>query len=477
MNKEAHEIAKDGIRKDGVSHYEATSDQLASFENAHNSLRSFYTPRLMSSESSRQRIFIAAFDGTGNDALNDPTHKTNVGNISAEIDAISDPRIATSYLRGPGTQEDVASRLWDGATGYTHDRRAEDMYKSFTDQAREWLEEDPRADISVVAIGFSRGAEIAAQFTRIVDERGIQNPDGAEYVVGSDKLVRRAVHSLPPLVAPGEVPQAVGLFDPVNTGRPEDRDRRLPPSVVSGFQIIAGDERRNKFKSDHIIDPGLSPDGRFLGVTVAGAHSDIGGSYHRNGLSVRSGHLMKDYLNSLSDQPFLQKKLEPDNPGLNVVHRSEEGMLLYRLDRKVDRQSPEGQNKLLVPMSQRNKVDNPYDAEPRDEAIHNRFEHHPVRSGARTQGLHESAPHGITKHSSSKSMFEAYVDAKLRGDDAACREIAHAYSETPKGQAFLAKGRELFQQEQAIEKQQEQSLGCQSPAERAPAQRAPSMRR
>ncbi|MGH8050366.1 MAG: XVIPCD domain-containing protein, partial [Arenimonas sp.] len=60
------------------------------------------------------------------------------------------------------------------------------------------------------------------------------------------------------------------------------------------------------------------------------AHSNIGGSYTLNGLGVRSNNLMTDYLNSLSDQPFLQKLPVPTDPAMNVVHRSEEHLFIYR---------------------------------------------------------------------------------------------------------------------------------------------------
>jgi len=181
------------------------------------------------------------------------------------------------------------------------------------------------------------------------------------------------------------VAQVVGLFDAVGTGEPvREHDRRLPPSVISGFQIISADERRGLFKSDRIIDPGMTPDGRFLGVIVAGVHSDVGGSYHRDGLAIRSDNLMSDYLNALSDQPFLTLQAVPGDPRLNVVHRSEDGMLIYRLGRKVDRLRPEGYNELLVPKHEAGKVSDPYNAEPRDEVLSRQFERQPVQAGART---------------------------------------------------------------------------------------------
>lgn len=74
----------------------------------------------------------------------------------------------------------------------------------------------------------------------------------------------------PSLREPATVIQVVGLFDPVGTGEPRHHDRRLPPSVVPGFQITADDERRNPFPSARVMDPGVTDGGRFLDVTVAG---------------------------------------------------------------------------------------------------------------------------------------------------------------------------------------------------------------
>ncbi len=70
-------------------------------------------------------------------------------------------------------------------------------------------------------------------------------------------------------------------------------------------------------------------DNHFLNVTVGGAHSNIGGSYAQNGLAVRSNNLMTDYLNSLSDKPFLNKMAVPTDPAMSVVHRSEEHLFIY----------------------------------------------------------------------------------------------------------------------------------------------------
>jgi hypothetical protein len=387
-NGEPHKPEKDGLLADGVSYYAADQGQLDSYRQAAGQLASFSAPTLIESEKPNQRMFVAAFDGTGNDANKDPEHATNVAKFRDQIyqrneDGLNNIRVG--YVPGPGTQDAFIARTLDGARGHTYDQRLEQMYKVFIDQAAGWKRDNPDAEISVATVGFSRGAEQAAGFARLLHERGIQNPAAAEYTRDREGNIVGAPTfnpDIPPIVPPGQVPQAVALFDPVGTGVPVDeKDRRLPPSVISGVQIIAADERRGLFKSTHIIDPGLSEDGRFLGVTVAGAHSDIGGSYHRDGLAIRSGNLMTDYLNSLSDQPFLEKRAEPLEPGRNVVHRSEEGMLLYRLGSKVDRQSEDGYIERLVPKDMVDKVKDAYNAEPVDPALKGRFDYRPVKIG------------------------------------------------------------------------------------------------
>lgn len=174
----------------------------------------------------------------------------------------------------------------------------------------------------------------------------------------------------------------MALYDPVGTGVPvNEKDRRLPPSVISGFQLTAVHEVRRSFRSSPVLDPGMTEDGRFLAVHVPGAHSDVGGGYHRDGLSTRSANLVIDYLNALSDKPFLEKREESQDPRMNVIHRSEEGMLVYRLDKKVDRLQADGVVERLVPRHMQDKVDDPYNAEPRDEALNARFARQPVRIG------------------------------------------------------------------------------------------------
>ena len=383
MSKEKHKPGKDGILEDGVGYYPANAHDMATFETAQRLLEQMRAPVLHHAGHPHERLFVAAFDGTGNDAIRNPEHATNVGAIKDHLQALEhngNKNIHVGYVEGIGTQRNVIVRTLDGGIGFTYDERIEKMYDQFIRQAADWKKEDPSADIRLADIGFSRGAEQAAGFARLVHERGIQDWTGIKKT--TDESGRTVIeYTKPPLAPPGQVAQAVGLFDPVGTGEPRNHDRRLPPSVLSGFQITAEDERRGLFKSTSIIDQGMTADGRLLAVMVAGAHSDVGGGYHRNGLSIRSGNLMVDYLNSLSDTPFLQKRPEPSAPGMNVVHRSEEGMLLYRLWQKVDRQHHEGVVEALAPNAVCRVVADCSNAEPRDEALASRFDYAKVAIG------------------------------------------------------------------------------------------------
>lgn len=378
-----HPIGPDGVREDVVRTYAADKRDMGLFAQATAALAEFRAPRLTSATAPQRKMFVAAFDGTWNDAVNDRDHITNVGVIRDQVnDAILAGRsdLAVGYVKGVGTQDNAVVRTLDGALGYTYDARLEEMYMQLMRQAAQWKAENPNVEISVASIGFSRGAEQAAGFTQLLHDRGIQDWTGMRTVIDAEGK-RTIQFDKPALVPPGETAQALGMFDPVGTGSPRQYDRRPAPSVISGFQLTSEDERRGLFKSTSIIDMGRTDDGRLLAVWVPGAHSDVGGGYHRNGLSVRSGNLMMDYLNALSDRPFLSKQPEPSDPAMNVVHRSEEGMLLYRVWRKVDRREDSGVVDELAPrrVDGRRVEGDRFNAEPRDETLARRFDFRDVQ--------------------------------------------------------------------------------------------------
>lgn len=309
---------------DGVEVQPVAPEVLADYRTARAQLSQFQAPILAGESRPDGRVFVAAFDGTGNDKDQFPDTATNVADIYDQVDRARLSDVQAGYQTGVGTQADDVARGLDKGLGYSYGPRMEQMYYDLCVQARAWRNDNPDAEISVAAIGFSRGAVTAALFTRMVEKRGIQDPE--HLVVLERDAEGRVAKTLPlpspPLVPPGQTPQVVGLFDPVATGAMNQMDVRLPPSVVSGFQITALHEWRDQFQSKQIIDPGMSSDGRFLNVQVGGAHSDIGGSYLLNGLSIRNGNLMAAYLNTLSDRPFLQDRPVPTAVEMNVIHNS-----------------------------------------------------------------------------------------------------------------------------------------------------------
>jgi len=455
-------VDADGVQDDGVPFKAATSN-LPIYAEARQRLVSFQEPVLLHADNPHERLFIAALDGTGNDMILDPEHITNVGKFVEQLKAGDDPKVGFGYVPGPGTQQHAFfARVRDNMTGYTVDERAEEMYRQFIDQAKQWLRDDPHAQIRVAAIGFSRGAEEVALFTRIVEERGIQDPSGAHYTYDSHHRITHIEYTKPALVGAHEVAQAVALFDPVGTGHAMREDRRLPPSVISGIQFIALDEHRRLFKSDHIIDPGITPDGRFAGVYVPGAHSDVGGGYHRDGLSTRTGNFVIDYVNGLSDRPIVEKSPEPDDPRLDVIHDSRKGMWLYRWMPGVDRLAPNGYVELEVPRGEKNRVPDPYNAEPRNEALSRQFERQPMPDGP--------VPGALARQPDlPKSEFDQWLDhlhvAAQNPDNGAWDRVQHeaaqAYMCTPGGQLFQQQANELnhtWDLQQAALQAQQQAL-------------------
>ncbi|MBS7456377.1 T6SS phospholipase effector Tle1-like catalytic domain-containing protein [Coralloluteibacterium stylophorae] len=447
---------------DGVSTVPATAEDLETYARASQELAAFRSPVLVSDARPHERLYLAAFDGTGNSMLHDePERHTNVARIYQQVEQLNDSGVDTirgGYVEGVGTQGGW-SGLWDQMTGRTYDPRLEEMYLQFVRQAHEWMLKDPGAEVRLATIGFSRGGEQAAGFTRLVEERGIQNPVGAVIERDRHGLITSATYPGPPLRAPGSVVQAVGLFDPVGTGEPRDHDRRPPPAVVSGFQIWAADEFRDLFKGTYILDPGATADGRFLSVRVAGAHSDIGRGYALDGLGIRSGNLMIDYLNSLSDRPFLQKAEEPTDPRRNVIHRSEEHLFIYRTSIH-DRTGERGHVDLLAPPALC-RIDC-RDAEPRNEVMAAGLTWRPVAIGPVPPGMAaqiEALPH--------VSMVGRLLEAAREGDIAKVERLTRDHAASAEGQAWLQRGQAQLQE---AERSGPPQPGLQVPVQQAPAQ-------
>ncbi|WP_374295979.1 phospholipase effector Tle1 domain-containing protein, partial [Sphingomonas sp.] len=343
-------LGEDGLPTDDVPHTLATPDQVRRYEAAADQLYRFQAPTLLDRNDPHSHLLIGLLDGTGNDVDQDPLHATNVAKLRAQARDLYDAGVEgvhVEYSPGPGTQTNTIAKNIDGATGRTSLERAEEMYGKLVENAQRIFKADPDAQLSIYLEGFSRGASEAPLVARMIHERGIPAKDSV--IDSVDELGHPTKSYTRYLQSPGMTPMAVGLYDPVPTGYMEVFDRRLPPSVVSGFQINAADERRGLFPVDRILPDGLSEDGRFLSVTVSGVHSDIGGSYLRGGLGGRSLNLMTDYRNALSSEPLFQRLHETQDARMNVIHHSTEGSVLFRHFPKIGRDTPQGEITQLVP--------------------------------------------------------------------------------------------------------------------------------
>lgn len=448
-------------------------------------------PVLLHASNQHERLYIAAFDGTGNSMYkDDPANHTNVAEIVKQIDKNKPPNIGYGYVEGPGTQDGYFTSTRDKITGGTFEARLEEMYKKFAEQSAVWLKQDPQAKIRLAGIGFSRGAEQEAGFARLVHERGIQNPEGAVYTRDRGGNITHVEYAKPPLVPPGTVIQAVGLFDPVATGEPEKHDRRLPPSVLSGFQITAEDERRDQFKSTDMLRPGFSEDNRFLNVTVGGAHSNIGGSYALNGLSIRTGNLMIDYINGLSDRPFLDKRPEPSGPALNVVHRSEDHQFFYTTKGFRDGERERSRNLADPELCRTEVLRDCWNKEPHDRALDRGLERRgvpiaPTPVDNRRSSLDPEAPdiersRTAATRSTPRSEIDALYDrlalAAINKDDAAMNAVSRDYLRSPAGQQWQHEVTDYRQQMEAQERQAAQEALLAQQAQEAQVYRGPVMR-
>ncbi|MET4727948.1 peptidoglycan hydrolase-like protein with peptidoglycan-binding domain [Lysobacter enzymogenes] len=345
QKKQKVQLGEDGLPNDDVRHYAASPSHLSSYDQAADSLYKFKVPALLDTRNPHSYLIVGLMDGTGNDVHQDALHATNVSRFETQVQQLrrTGVNIDVEYIAGAGTQASLRSQIYDGARGSTSLDRAEIMYDRLVRNANRIYNSDPRAEVSLHIEGFSRGASQVPLLARMIHDRGIPNYSKPEYVrddVGNVTKTYPHFHK-----APGQTAMSVGLYDPVPTGTMEMLDRRLPPSVVSGFQINAADEKRGTFPVDRIIPKGMSEDGRFLSVTVAGAHSDVGGSYLRNGLGTRSQNLMTDYHNSLFSDPLLNRLPETYDPRLNVIHRSEEGGVFKYLQyiSSAERDTPSGE--------------------------------------------------------------------------------------------------------------------------------------
>jgi hypothetical protein len=285
-----------------------TEADLARYQQLQDMQSSHRVPLLHSADQPHTYVYLALFDGTGQD-MNDPRQRlTNVGKLAKELETLRkdvSKRIDGRYIEGIGTQSNPVVSTIDSAFAFSWDEKLKDAYRDLADQTRKWRRIDPDAQIAIAAIGYSRGGVLVPGLLRLADQYGITDPDDLRF--GRDIHGNLTVESaLPPLVPPGQVPQIAGLFDPVATNLPRNYDARLNPRVLSAFSILAADEARELFPHQTIVDPGLSTDGRLFNAHGAGGHANIGGGNADPLLETLAFNAMANYVNTMFETPVVR---------------------------------------------------------------------------------------------------------------------------------------------------------------------------
>ncbi|NOS96639.1 MAG: hypothetical protein HOP26_09485 [Methylotenera sp.] len=309
---------------DKVPVTQMNAEQIAQLHTKVDETLALQLPQLHNAQDPHSRLFVMALDGTQNDAINDPLHATNVGLIDVSIQKQSAARkdILSKYEPGVGNQKLIAGVV-DSVTGFTVSKQATDAYTEFVETANQWHLEDPNVKISMAGIGFSRGASALMIASNMVHEKGI--PDLSSRVSReitnpiTGKTETETTYSRY-IVPPGQVPQALILNDQVATGKAEDMDRRIAPSVVSVVQLQAKNEHRTPFPFYSAEDP-TQPDPRLYTLKISGAHSDIGGGYLLNGISSVTRQINEIVLNKYGAN--IPESTAEINHKKYVIHDSE----------------------------------------------------------------------------------------------------------------------------------------------------------
>src|SRR3546814_4721304 len=109
-----------------------------------------------------------------------PENWSAVARIYEQVRSLDDQginNIRGGYVEGTFTQDNPILRYIDGVSGYTFEWRVETAYDQFRQQANDWLREDPDAQIRMLGLGFSRASDELAALLRLIEERGIQDPE------------------------------------------------------------------------------------------------------------------------------------------------------------------------------------------------------------------------------------------------------------------------------------------------------------
>jgi hypothetical protein len=266
---------------DSLTTIPLTTAQKETWLNAASTLSQLPIPsNLSATDDPHRRIYVVSFDGTWNDRdhLQNGETATNPAQLEAELSKHYDgTHMAGHYYPGVGTQESPLMMKIDGATGFSAGQIAERAYSDFEKQSKTWIAQDPKADVDVVVMGFSRGSASARHFMNLVDERGVPAGEVPGLGLGGTIGVTSGGSYLR---QPGSIAQDALLYDTVATGQEHFLKLGIPDSVQSVVHLTAQNEGRVSFPLLSAKAPNdAKENSRVLEIGLPGAHSDIGGGY------------------------------------------------------------------------------------------------------------------------------------------------------------------------------------------------------
>lgn len=304
-------------------------------------------------------------DGTGNGAAK--RHKTNVWRLYDALDLHRDDQIAM-YDDGVGSQEFLLLRILGGAFGWGFKRNVIELYKFL---CRNYVTSDTADEgDKIYLFGFSRGAFTVRVLAGLINTCGlIQHHDSEQelhkiahtnYAIYRENYRRYQLASLFSRIrdrkhlsdAIRPKIEFIGVWDTVDAyGLPFDeladlwnkfiypmrfRDLRLSDLVLKACHAISIDDERHTF---HPIlwneTEECNPD-RIEQVWFAGVHSDVGGGYPRNGLSLVSLDWMMSKVEASRTNPFgvnfladLREQYRRRSDCHGIQHNSRAGLRAY----------------------------------------------------------------------------------------------------------------------------------------------------
>lgn len=239
-----------------------------------------------------RRVIFFALDGTGNNKDDPDKASTNVARVFEMVDgalrANGGANGQAFYFKGPGTQSFGLTRGIDGLTGASGLEIVDAAYLELVKYANK----NPDVKLTIAGVGFSRGsAEEFVLYNKIWNE-GVPDTSSPKVLLRTDIETGAETWGYSRnLIEPHAADLGLLLsHDRVSTGvmqRPELMQNPPAPGLEI-YNLVAGDEHRNKFAADSIVDPDNLLDTRLHQWVIPGAHADGGGGYSDDGISRKT---------------------------------------------------------------------------------------------------------------------------------------------------------------------------------------------